>query len=385
MAVLLAVAATLVAGCWNYKEVNDLALVTTAALDRTERGAYRWTAAIPIAERVLPASIGGATGGGEPRTSLIRTGEGPSPQVAADALELAVEREVRWSFADHLLVGEDAARHGLLPLLEMISRRYQIERRTALYLTRGPAGALLAQFQPSLDRSYARAFDELGRMTRPGTLRPVDANTVMRWLNTPGLDPFLPVVTVLRAGENQGNVVPAGIGLFQADRLVTFLEPPLDRALLVLRGESPPFPLVLSCLEGSDHRSPGLVTLRVQRTSSQVRTDAPSGQPKARVSVRLTAVMTEWECLQPMDLVTVGALQREANRRLHEEIHRALEVFRRHGVDPVGFGAALHRSDPAAWRGVARRWRQELRRLPVEVTVQLTVRSYQLTGERPSL
>lgn len=408
---VLILSALLLGGCWGYNEVNDLAFVAVAALDRRPEGGYRWTVAVPVPELVLPASVGGGgagTAGGVTRTNLFRSATGPAPRAAAQALDAAIPREVRWSFADHILVGEAVARTGLLPLLEMISRGYRVERRASLYVVRGEAGELLTQLQPALDRSLARSFDALTRKNRPGTLRGVDGNTVLRWLDTPGTDPFLPVVTSAQA-SGAVSPAPGGIALFRRDRLAGFLSPPLDNGLLMARGEAHPFTMVVACPAGTGAaraaagtgRGAGaaVVSLQVDRNKARIRVvgsgtaagvagapASPGGgaMPRLQLQVDLAGVVLEWQCPDGrVDLARVRAVGQAAAQQARAQIRAALERSASLGVDPVGFGAALYRQDPRAWRAVQTQWRQRLRDLRPEVVVTFHVRGYQLTASAP--
>ncbi|QBS36646.1 spore gernimation protein GerC [Thermaerobacter sp. FW80] len=429
---VLVLSALALTGCWGYSEVNDLAFVTVAALDRAPSGGYRWTVAVPVPELVLPASLGGAgagAAGAATRTNLFRSAVGPGPQAAAQALDDRIPREVRWSFADHILVGEAAARSGLRPLLEMISRGYRVERRASLYVVRGEAGAMLLQLRPSLDRAVARSFDAVTRKNRPGTIRGVDGNTVLRWLDTPGTDPFLPVVTTAGEGSS-GSPAPAGIALFRGDRLVGFLPPPLHHGLLMARGEAHPFTLVVPCPGetatapgggGSGDRTGGTgVSLQVDHDEARVRVIGPTAvadgaggagasgadgaagaaaagsrangakalsgaaMPGVRLEVDLAGVVLEWQCRDPqVDRRRIQAVAQAAARQTRGWIEAALARAAALGVDPVGFGAALHRQDPATWRTIRTQWRTWVRDLRPELTVTFHVRGQQLTVSAP--
>ncbi|QIA27670.1 spore gernimation protein GerC [Thermaerobacter sp. PB12/4term] len=424
---VLILSALTLGGCWGYNEVNDLAFITVAALDRNPAGRYLWTVAIPVPELVLPASVGGggAGGPGMSRNTLFRSAPGQTPRMAAESLDRSVPREVRWSFTDHILIGEPAARSGLRPLLEMISRSYRVERKASLYVVRGEAGSLLELLQPALDRSLARSFDALGRKNRPGTIRVVDGNTVLRWLDTPGIDPFLPVVATGRTRDTI-NPVPAGLALFARDRLVGFLPPPLDEGLLMARGEAHPFTLAVPCPEaagegggsqgtagpetsgqatdgqGSASGSAGgetqggaggeaqdvpvqpVVSLRIDRNEARIQVVETGPPPRVAVEVKLEGTLLEWQCPGGrVDRTRAMAVRRAVARQAQRQIRAALEQAAALGADPAGFGTALYRQDPAAWRALQAGWRRELRQLRPAVRVKFHLRSYDLTVSAP--
>jgi len=380
LAVLLA--GCVLAGCWSQSEVNDVAMLTVVALDRTPEGQYRWSVVVPAPEEVTPPPLSG--GGGSPSRAggSLRTATGPSPVIAAEALETVIPREVRWSHADHILVGEETARSGLRRVLDFASRRYQIERRSHLYVTRGEASKVLDRFHPALERSLARSFDNISRRLRPGTVIPVDVNTFLRWLGTPGLDPHLPVVKPVT--QPRGTVIPepSGIALFRGDRLVGFVEPPADRGLLFLRGEMPPFTLQAPCPDGSASRE-ATVALQVYKTRSRVQTSDDGHGPQARVRIAAEADVFEWRCREGPNPESAARVARAAAAEIRREAQLALKVIRDLGVDPVGFGNTLHRTNPQAWHGVEDRWPELLADLPITLDVRFKLRSYGMTNRAP--
>lgn len=372
----LALLAALLAGCWSRREPEQLARIDVAALDRLADGRVRWTVELP-----LPAATGAAevrqSGGGEPPAQRLRA-EGSTPAEAETQLARSIGRELFWGHADFFLVGEEQAVHGLAPLLDFIARRYQVRRNSLLFVTRGPAGELLERADTGVSRTTAEFLRNLTRAMRAEAVRAVDANTFLRLRQEPGVDPILPILAPVPAGRG---VRPAGDGLavFMGDRLVASFPEPAGRGVHWMRGDAGVVDLTVPCPQSAaPDRS---LTVRVFRVTSSLRVD-PDG-PVAAVRIRAAGNLIEWDCGLALDPEAVASAERAVAGRIRDEVREALARIRAHRVDPVGFGAWLHRHDPMTWRDLEAGWRDALARLAVDVAVEVTLRSPGLTTGPP--
>lgn len=355
---LLLATALLFAGCPAPREVDRLAFVTVAAFDRTPAGEVRWTVEIPRPSAMATAAAGaGGDGGRGPaggRPVVIHEGTGPSLSEAERQLAQRVTRELFWAHANYLLVGEAAARAGLAPLFEFATRRFQVRRTALLFVTPDDAGSALRRLKPALDRTVGSALRSTVRAARPRAFKEVDVNTAVRRLAAPGIDPYLPVVAP--SGDASGETVPvlAGTALFKADRLVAFLAGRPEQGLYWMRGEIRSLLLTVPCPGPASF--PGTAAIRVRSSSASVRVRALPEGLRAAVRISAEGEVEEWGCRTPTSSATLRAVERRAAGRVRADAEAALAVMRAAGVDPVGFGAALHRSDPERWATLEARW-----------------------------
>lgn len=370
--VALVAIVVLLPGCWSRREPEQLARVDVAALDRLPSGRVRWTVEIPLPGTTGALEVRQGGGGRPPR--LYFQAEGATPAEAETELARSLGRELFWGHADYFLVGEEAAAAGILPLLDFVARRYQVRRNSLLFVTRGAAGDLLLRSDPAINLTTADFLRNLSRAMRVEAVRTVDANTFLRRLEEPGVDPWLPV---LAPESTPKGVRPRADGLaaFVGDRLAAWFPGAAGRGVLWLRGDAGVVDATVPCPAPA---APGRrFTARIHRSAASLSVAPDGGAASARV--RAAGTLVEWGCGVPLDPAAVSAAEGVLADRIRAEAEAALERVRARQVDPVGFGAWLHRRHPAAWRQLEPHWRQRLAVLAVDVQVDVTLRTTGLT------
>ncbi|MGB9887901.1 MAG: Ger(x)C family spore germination protein, partial [Moorellales bacterium] len=259
---LLALAAIsfLGAGCWDRREIDELALVSTVAVDR-EKGQT-----VVTAEFFRPAALSQQTGSGAGvtmtgRQSHLAVGRGPTVFRAIEDIGVKLPREVRWAHANNILVGEEMARRGLRELLDFWDRDPEARRSTHLLLAWGPAGEIMRRAQSAFELDLGReiaGLEQAAPQTGYGYIPTV--HTVIEDLAGESRATFLPVLVLSPTnvpppavsgsgggGGPRGAAEPApppvvltarlyGTGLFLGDRLVGRLNPRQTRGLIWVLG-----------------------------------------------------------------------------------------------------------------------------------------------------
>ncbi|HEY8486360.1 MAG TPA: Ger(x)C family spore germination C-terminal domain-containing protein, partial [Limnochordales bacterium] len=347
--------APVLAGCWDRREVETLALATALSLDAAPAPAFRpallVNAQFAIAARFAGAAgpgAGGAAGmgpGSGARAPFARTSGGPTgPTVwvvgaAGQTLTQAMERISAlaprlplWAHVRLLVVGEELARQGLDRVLDGLMRDRQIRRTPWIVVARGVPGYRILELPNPLSPAPEEGISRLLQ-----NLRSQSASTLPQRLQDflvayaqPGVDPFtagityeLPVphdpVLAPSAEPLPALPRPQGTAVFRGDRLVGWLTAEESQGLALLVGESRSFLLTLPCPAAS-----GYLTVRVLRFDSRRTVVEPASVPEAasrgvafRVEVRAEGSLNEQECRPALD----GARLRQ----LEDEVSRALE------------------------------------------------------------
>lgn len=391
--------AALLSGCWDRREINELALVASAALDLEPDGTR-----VITAELYQPPGGGGQEGSGVPagpqRQALLATGRGTNFFAAIRELALKVPLRVYWAHDNAIIVGEDLARQGLREALDLWDRNHELRRNTMVLLARGRADAVITRVQGGLQQTLGQEITGLNKWakvhgsTRIPTIHDVfgelsggAANTVLPVI-TVSPQPMPPRTTTPKAAGQQQQALPLevetarleGMAFFQHDKLMGWLDTRQSRGLAWARGWVARAGLEVTCPQDQQK-----AVVETMATEHQVRVQMQDGQLQGEIKVRVTGDLTEQECLHDL---TKDEARQEIEKQMAAlvtgEINAALAATRESGSDVFGFGAAVSRRYPAVWQQLATRWREQYQTLPVEVKVEthvvrtgLTVRPWQ--------
>lgn len=395
----LPAALVLATSCWDRREIDELALVSTVAVDR------EGDKTIVTAEFFRPAALSQQTGSGAGvtatgRQSHLATGSGPTVFRAIEDMGVKLPRELRWAHANNILVGEEMARRGLRELLDFWDRDPEARRSTRLLLTKGPAKEIMRRAQSAFELDLGReiaGLEQAAPQTGYGFIPTV--HSVIVDLTGDSRATFLPILVLTpsntpppaaarsRTNSTGGTAKPApppvvltvrlyGTGLFLKDRLVGKLNPRETRGLIWLLGDVREAVLTVTL-------PPGRQEVDIEVTRVRPRVQVKLGPRGPRGLVRILGegnLAAEKGATNSVGGRQMAALEAKAAAVIKNEITASLKKAKAAGADVFGFAGALHRSYPHQWHKLKARWPEEFKRLPVEVHVSFKLRRTGLSG-----
>lgn len=356
LALGLGLAALLAAGgCWDYQELDSLAVAAGAALDFGGQGQKIFTA--QLADLQKPETV-------EARLAI---GEGASYLAAGQQAAAKTGRRLYFGHAQTVVVSQQIARQDIRPVLDYISRQNDSLLSLRLMVSRQQTAAEILQAQPQSES--LSGFELSIRASEKGQGLDMPFFRFYSELRQQGIDPFLPAVSL--DGGQQGSARLGGAALFQGPRLQCFLDEGQAETLLLLRGGKPQSPLTLR--RGPEQGGDAALTLRDCRAELEVEPGS-RGSPRARLRLYVKAAVGELAGSQNlMAEQDRKELESQCAARLEDQARLLIGLLQREQCDTLGFGLALSRQYPQRWQALSPDWRQVFADMPVEVEAQVTV------------
>lgn len=155
--VLLLVLCCGLAGCYDAKEVDDLAYVLAIGLDQGQKNAVKVTMQL-----ALPNAVGGGGGGGGGggKPSSIITVEAPTLTSSLNMANNFLSRRLELSHAEVAVFSEDLAKSGTIEeYLRGMIRSREFRPTINLVVSKGPAEEYLKSIKPVLDLEPAKYYE----------------------------------------------------------------------------------------------------------------------------------------------------------------------------------------------------------------------------------
>lgn len=192
LAGLALVLTPLLTGCWDRRELEELAFVLALGLDRAPHG-VQVSAMIAIPSKMAGGGGNGDGGGsgGEEDVVTVSTVTAATIPEAANLLNSYLARTLSLEHAKVLVVGRDLAEHdGLAPFLDFLDRSRPIRATMAVVISQGPAVELLSRLHPQVERDPHRFLEFLPLQDRETGLIPHSArfNDLLAATENPGMD-----------------------------------------------------------------------------------------------------------------------------------------------------------------------------------------------------
>ncbi|MGE5328402.1 MAG: Ger(x)C family spore germination protein [Deltaproteobacteria bacterium] len=149
-------------GCYDAKEVDDLAYVIALGLDKGKTNSLRITFQIAVPKNLgsggSDSQQSSGQGGGNNSYDLI-TIEAPAINPSFDMLNAFISRDLILSHTKAVVISEELAKEGILPYVREMIRNREFRRKLNFLVSRTSAEEYLKSVKPKLEINPAKYYD----------------------------------------------------------------------------------------------------------------------------------------------------------------------------------------------------------------------------------
>jgi spore germination protein KC len=384
LALILMVTCVFCTGCWGQTEITDLALAVATGVDKGEQPGQQVAFTIQVAN---PRALVPGEGGGSEEAFWTATGRGKTIREATFQLAHLVPRRIFFGHNRILVVGEEAARSGILPYLDRYFRSRETRPNLYILVARGRAQQVLETKMPSFQSSAMALITlfELGNNHAVVPMRLVQFIYDLTLENTGAVAPIVEVVeqTSVSAGEkgtSQPKTLSVGnLAVFDNNgHMVGELGETETLGLLWIRNWMERTDISVPCpIEGPGE--PVDLELVGSTTATRVHI-GKEGRPRFEIQLRVMLDVAEHFGDHPgLDQVWfLDSLEKRANTVIAQQIQSAVSKAQALNVDVFEFSEELRRQHPKEWEKISHNWQD------IFPMVEVTVSSKTMIGNRGS-
>ncbi len=336
------------AGCWNYRGLNEMAMVMGMTIDHNEEtGMFRIT--FEIADLASSSKESGIK-------SRLVDAEGTTIFDAARAAKRKLVDKLYFAHMEVVVIGENMARDfGILPVVDWFMRDAEVRETTLVLIAKGTDAHSLMHTE-GIDQSILSP-ELQGIIEDDNAITSSTVNMrlfeVYNVLNCTGVALTLPAFSIV---DNDGKptVEADGAAIFNGDRLAGFLSDEETKYFLFAAGRAQGGILTVSA-SGSDIDD---TSLEISETMSDTSYEYKDGVLTMFIDTHTSVFFAETMCLiDVMDEKQINDLEKRAADRVSSGITTMLAKEQAlYGDDILGFGATIHRKDPKLWHTLKESW-----------------------------
>lgn len=376
---LLLILSSLLTGCWNRRELNELAIAVGLGLDRNGDDSYQVSVQV-----VNPSEVTGGKGGGEAPATLY-TAKGHTVSEAIRRISSTSPRKMYVAQLRMVLIGQSLAEDGVAEVLDFLLRDHEMRADFYLAIVRDATAEDALKIMTPLQKIPAnKLFSSLE--TSEQTWAPSLTETLNEMVSdllSNGKHPVLPVLRIIgdpEMGAKKQNVegidTPtqlkfSGIAVFKHDKVVGFLTEDESKGYNFIRDN------IKNTMDHATCPNGGKVSFEIVTSKTKSRGKVIDGKPQIDIDVRITGNISDVECrnLDLLDIQTIEMLQRMFGERIKSIMQNSIHsVQTKYGSDIFGFGDIIHRSNPKAWKKLQQDWDERyFRNLPVNINVEVII------------
>ncbi|MFC0211975.1 Ger(x)C family spore germination protein [Paenibacillus chartarius] len=359
----------LVTGCWDRREINDVALVSGSAIDK-KGNQYTVLSQIPLPSQIGGAGSKGGGGGTNGKQSWYNdSATADSLRRVIEDMQRTVSRELYFAHRRIVVFGEEMARSGLEPVMDASIRLPQNRLSSLAAVTKGEAGALFNVRAP-MEQLPSEMMREL---VQNATRTPYTLKRLNQEILRDGLDPAIPFIRVHQTTEVSGKTTTlelAGVGVLKKGSLVGYLESDEASYLWWAMGEANNPVVQVEAPE-----SGGSISLLFQEVHADLVPQFTDDQISVVIRIDAKGAVVENE--SNYDLTADERMETTvqlAENKIKAGIERTVKKLQSLHSDPIGIGDVIYRKNDKKWSALRDKWNdQEYPKVQVSVETNLYI------------
>lgn len=310
--------------CYNYHELNELAIVSAYGLDIKED---KYLLTVQIISTVKEGSDTNAAGN---RSKFLNY------DVEADTIEEAFRNILLESpkklFTEHLsilVIGDALAKDGIDDILDLAFRDSEFRKQFQVAIAKDDTANNLLKTITPLESINAKSISEMLKTnsTYLGTVIPTTYEDLLKVYLSKKEDLYIPAIQIYNKGDNDdvdtlkestinSNVLIAGMGIFKDSKLIDYLEPNESKYLNFLKNKIKNTMVTFKCDKTN------LITIEILSSKANINIK----NNKLIFDIRGKANINEINCKMDLtDEKSIKKLQKELNGIIRNNINNMID------------------------------------------------------------
>lgn len=334
-------------GCWNYNELNTLAITTAIAIDLTEDNKYE-------VSLLIASSKKGQTNSEDAQSStIVYSGKGKSISEAMKEINSVISRQIYIGHISVVIISEDIAKKGMLDTLDFLLKYSESTRRFQLAIAKDTKAKNIIKIVTPLETFPAQNVSEnikISSETQAKSSSLLFSQFIYTLLEK-GINPIVPTITVkgdikdgskdesLQQTTPEAKVKLESIALFQDDKLKSHTSTDESKGINIIRNQINQMYLYLKC----DNKSS---TINITRLNTDIKVK-DAEKLKFVVKIDSDGTLIENNCnFDLMSNKAINKLEKKAEKELKSLVDKGFKKARKSKLDVFGFGNKLYKENP---------------------------------------
>jgi spore germination protein KC len=350
-------------GCWNYREIDKLAIVSGVAIDQKENGNILVTVEIAHMKQeqgqteLSPIYIQAE---GDTFFSTIRT---------IVALE---SRRLYWSHAKVIIVSEDIAKEGISYVLDFTVRDAEIREDMWILVSREKSASEIFSVKSEMESIISFELDETLRSNKAISQFPaVELYEFIDAIETKGTATVIPTVMNIQS-DGRVTTYVTGTAILKHGKLLGYLNEDESKSMLWIQDK----------LDGGIFVSEKVgkagtnVSLEIYKSRTKMKPKIEDD--KLIMTIDVTVDTSIGEIMGSEDFISEEGrkiLKMESERQIKEHLESLIEKAQKElKTDFLGFGAKVKYSMPEVWKTVGNHWEEFFTDMDTNINVDVRIR-----------
>jgi spore germination protein KC len=356
-------------GCYNYRELSDMAITSAVGLDKSDKGIKLSLQFINTQKNETETSSSGSL-----PNYTIYTSEGKTMQEAFRKIVLESPKRVYGNHIALFLIGEELAKDGIFDILDFSIRDTESRKQFLVAVVKdNTAENVLTIINPleNLNSNYITESIKDEQKFLGSSISTTFEEMVSSYLNkkTQITIPSIKIQGSVEEGKKEDNlktseinnkVVVSNMAYFKDDKLVDYLTEKQGIALSFLRKK------IVSTIISFKYKNDYIVSEVVS-----TKTKYKFNNNKITVTILGNANLNEITCKLNLEKnETIDMIESKINKKIKKDIKELIDFSKEKNIDFIGLKDLVYKNQPKYYR----KYKPDLKDIDVKVKVNINIR-----------
>lgn len=349
-------------GCWNYRELNELAITTGISID-VKDDKYIISYMIANSKKSQDSS------GKSEANTVVLSGEGNSISEAYMNLNSKNPKIPYISHLEVIIISEDAAKEGVIKILDSLMRNPESRKEFFIVLSKDTSASSILETLSPLEAfpSQNVAQNIISNKDDQSIIMLEDYSDFVSNVLKEGINPVLSGVEIegetdeakkqesLESSTPSANIKINTLGVFKEDKLVGWANEKETIGINIINNEASSVLLNSKC--DNDYMASTLTNIGAE---SKISLDGE--KPRIKLNIKATGSLVEINCKRNLEEVNViNELKKNFESSLKDLLHNSIELAqKKYQSDIFGFGNMIYKQDFKKWNKIKDQWDNEI-------------------------
>lgn len=335
-------------GCWNYRELNQLALITTMAIDLTEEGDYKVSVLIANGKNNQTNTREGQS------QTVVYSGKGKTISRAFREINLQIPKIPYIGHLGVVVVSEEVAKEGMRGVLDYLLRNPESVKRFYLIMAKDDSAEDVIKVLSPLETFPGQNITTNISLSneQEAISTAINYSKFVENLLKVGKDPSIPTISIsgdpdkgssdknLESSDIKSKIKLGPVALFKGDKLVYIASKTESRGMNIVTNQVDEMIIEYECGDGN-------IVVNLTGMSANIDVSMKNKKLLATVSVTSEGAIQELTCdknIQKNEVIL--EIEKKVEKKVKKKIKNAIEVTQEHSSDIFGVGNLFYKKYP---------------------------------------
>jgi spore germination protein KC len=378
--ILIAAILLLTTGCWNYRELNSMAIVGAVGIDYDdEKKLFDISVQIQNAKKTTPGSPSG-----NQQQSPITVYQSKAKTIH-EALRNFVLESPKKLYLGHIQVlvfGESFAKDHLKDGVDFFLRDLESRKVFNVILAKDDKASDVIKILTPLEGIPSQSIIQniLAASSYKGVATDITFDELLSQIYAEGIEAVIPTIIIegkvsdgitdkaITTTDPKTKLKIGNLGIFKGYKFKGYLDQEESIGYNLLQNN-----LDLSIFSFPCDEKNNYAAIELTSAKSNISLSVKDNKPKADISLSATVSLSEYNCKSNLsDEKVINEIRKKAAKNIKSKIDKTIKASqKKYNVDFIGFGEQLYLNNNSYWKKNKKDWEKIFPNIDYKITVDL--------------